>query len=125
MARNGQEIVSCRRSYRLGGLCVLIGAALVWGVAGEAGARIFPRIQEEFARSRDLILRIRGADRLLAGEPVLERSIRLRNPYVDPMSILQVELLRRWREGGRRDAELERALQSTVRGIARGMQNTG
>ncbi len=94
-------------------------------LAGEAGARIFPRIQEEFARSRDLILRIRGADRPLAGEPVLERSIRLRNPYVDPMSILQVELLRRWREGGRRDAELERALQSTVRGIARGMQNTG
>jgi phosphoenolpyruvate carboxylase len=49
----------------------------------------------------------------------------LRNPYVDPMSLVQVDLLRRWREGGRDDAELETALFATVRGIARGMQNTG
>ena len=54
-----------------------------------------------------------------------DRSIRLKNPYVDPISLLQVDLLERWRAGGSKDADLERALRSTVRGIARGMQNTG
>jgi len=56
---------------------------------------------------------------------VLRRSIGLRNPYVDPISLLQVDLLERWRAGGSTDVDLERALRSTVRGIARGMQNTG
>ncbi len=94
-------------------------------LAGAAGRSVFPRIAREYERTRELILRLEGTDELLEHEPVLRRSIRLRNPYVDPMSMLQVDLLRRWREGGRRDAELERAIKSTVRGIARGMQNTG
>ena len=62
---------------------------------------------------------------LLSRDPTLQRSIRLRNPYVDPMSLLQVSLLRRWRETDRQDEALERALLSTVQGIARGLQNTG
>jgi len=94
-------------------------------LAGDVGRRIFPRISGEYGRTRDLVLSLKGTRELLEHEPVLRRSIRLRNPYVDPMSLLQVDLLARWREGGRRDAKLERALQSTVRGIARGMQNTG
>ncbi|HHQ48121.1 MAG TPA: phosphoenolpyruvate carboxylase [Acidobacteria bacterium] len=95
------------------------------GLAGEAGGVIFPKITAEYDRTRELILRLRGTTELLEREPVLRRSIRLRNPYVDTISLLQVDLLRRWRAGGREDAALERVLKSTVRGIARGMQNTG
>jgi phosphoenolpyruvate carboxylase len=53
----------------------------------------------------------------------LRRSIRLRNPYVDPMNLLQVELLRRWRESG--DDSLLPTLIASVDGIARGMQDAG
>jgi len=56
---------------------------------------------------------------------VLRRAIQLRNPYVDPMSLLQVDLLTRWREQGRPEGELQSALFATLRGIARGLQNTG
>jgi len=56
---------------------------------------------------------------------VVQRAIRLRNPYVDPMSLLQVDLLARWRAAGRADDELFGALLATVRGIAQGLQNTG
>ena len=55
----------------------------------------------------------------------LRLSIRLRNPYVDPISLLQVDLLRRWRAGNREDDALLDALVSTVNGIAAGIQNTG
>jgi len=64
-------------------------------------------------------------DALLDGDPTLQRSIRLRNPYGDPMSVLQVHLLRRWRDEDRPDGPLFDALLSTVKGIARGLQNTG
>ncbi|MCB1606137.1 MAG: phosphoenolpyruvate carboxylase, partial [Xanthomonadales bacterium] len=49
----------------------------------------------------------------------------LRNPYVDPLSVLQVDLLTRWRQSDRQDEGLFAALVSTVTGIARGLQNTG
>jgi phosphoenolpyruvate carboxylase len=67
---------------------------------------------------------LRGAA-LLAGDARLARSIRLRNPYVDPISLLQVELLRDWRAAGRPDDARFRALAATVNGIAAGVQNTG
>jgi phosphoenolpyruvate carboxylase len=103
-------------------------------LAGSVGDRIFPRILAEFALTRQLvveILMLPGETRestqipLLEREPMLERTIRLRNPYVDPMSLLQVDLLRRWRATDRQDSELERALLTSVKGIARGLQNTG
>jgi phosphoenolpyruvate carboxylase len=87
--------------------------------------RIFSTIRSAFDRSCELILDLRGETELLAHEPVLQRAIRLRNPYVDPMSLIQVDLLRRWRERDRQDSSLERALFTTVRGIARGLRNTG
>jgi phosphoenolpyruvate carboxylase len=87
--------------------------------------RLFPRVREEMERTTELLLRLKGASTLLAGDPTLERSIRLRNPYVDPMSLLQVDLLRRWRDAGRPEGELLDALLATVRGIAHGLQNTG
>jgi phosphoenolpyruvate carboxylase len=52
-------------------------------------------------------------------------SIRLRNPYVDPMSLLQVDLLRRWRASEGEDESLLRALVACVNGVAQGLQNTG
>ena len=94
-------------------------------LAGDAHAAFFPGIAAEFTRTRDAILAIKGEDELLANDYRLRLSIRLRNPYVDPISLLQVELLRRWREDGREDGALQRALFATVNGIAAGIQNTG
>lgn len=85
----------------------------------------FPGIREEYMRTEETILRITGGENLLDRDPTLQRSIQLRNPYVDPMSLLQVDLLRRWREGDSRDEELLSALLATVNGIAQGIQNTG
>jgi phosphoenolpyruvate carboxylase len=85
----------------------------------------FPRIRAEFDRTVDLVLRLKGSSALLDDDPVLQRSIRLRNPYVDPMSLLQVDLLARWRASGRADPELFRALLASVNGIVNGLQNTG
>ena len=100
-------------------------AAHYAALAGAGGERIFATIRKAFDKTCELVCAIRSCDELLDHEPVLQRAVRLRNPYVDPMSLLQVDLLRRWRETDRRDAELEDALFVTVRGIARGMQNTG
>lgn len=89
------------------------------------GAEVFGKILEEFERTKALVCRIQGSDELLSRDPVLQRAIRLRNPYVDPMSLVQVDLLKRWRATDRQDKDLEHALFTTVRGIARGLQNTG
>jgi phosphoenolpyruvate carboxylase len=94
-------------------------------LAGDAHATFFPGIAAEFCRTRDAILAIKGEDALLAGDYRLRLSIRLRNPYVDPISLLQVDLLSRWREAGRPEDALFRALVATVNGIAAGVQNTG
>jgi phosphoenolpyruvate carboxylase len=85
----------------------------------------FPRIEEEHERTVAMVLELRGQTELLSQDRVLRRSIRLRNPYIDPMSLLQLDLLRRWRATDRRDAGLLRALSATVNGIAAGLQNTG
>ena len=69
--------------------------------------------------------RRRGEDSLLASEPKLAESIRLRNPYIDPISFLQVDLLARWRASGSLDDTLLHALVATVNGVAQGLQNTG
>jgi phosphoenolpyruvate carboxylase len=86
---------------------------------------LFDLIAEEFTRTADLVTDLLGHDGVLAGDQTLKRSIRLRNPYVDPMSVLQVDLLRRWRETDRRDDDLFRALFACVQGIARGLKKTG
>ena len=86
--------------------------------------RIFTMLSEEFNRTRDAILWITGQNRLLENNAVLSQSIRLRNPYIDPMSIIQVELLRRKRQTGDTD-EINYALGATINGIAAGLHNTG
>jgi phosphoenolpyruvate carboxylase len=87
-------------------------------------ARIFGEILDEFERTRRVILRLTRQSQLLENNPVLSRSIRLRNPYVDPMSLLQIELLRR-RRSGQDNADLHHALAATINGISAGLRNTG
>jgi phosphoenolpyruvate carboxylase len=86
--------------------------------------RVFAMLQEEFDRTRQLILTITGQRELLEKNSVLSRSIRLRNPYVDPLSLIQVDLLRRKRAGAA-DASLDYAIGATMNGIAAGLHNTG
>lgn len=89
------------------------------------GPAVFGKVMEEFERTKTLILEVQGTTQLLEREPMLQRAIRLRNPYIDPMSLLQIDLLKRWRAGDRQDKDLEEALFSSVQGIARGLLNTG
>ncbi len=82
-------------------------------------------IQREFALTSAHVLRLRGTAVLLDSDPTLQRSIKLRNPYIDPMHLMQVDLLQRWRGTGRRDEALFGALRATISGIALGLQATG
>ena len=86
--------------------------------------RVFTTLEAEFTRTRRMVLAITGQSRLLEKNSVLSNSVRLRNPYVDPMSLLQVELLRRKRSGEAGE-ELDRAITATINGISAGLRNTG
>jgi phosphoenolpyruvate carboxylase len=83
------------------------------------------QIRSEFATTSALVLEIKETAALLDTDRTLQRAIALRNPYVDPMSLMQVDLLRRWRAGDRADGELFEALLASVNGIGRGLQTTG
>jgi phosphoenolpyruvate carboxylase len=86
--------------------------------------RVYAKLEAEFHRTRRSILAITGQTELLQNNQVLARSIRLRNPYVDPISLIQVDLLQRKRAGDDSDA-INRALSATINGIAAGLRNTG
>ena len=88
------------------------------------GDRVFARLEAEYESTRRAVLAVTGQKVLLETNPVLSRSIRVRNPYVDPMSLIQVELLRRKRAGDTSDS-LQRAIAATINGIAAGLRNTG
>jgi len=94
-------------------------------LAGPLHDRFFPVIREELALTAHWVKRLGGQQELLAHDPRLALSIRLRNPYIDPISTLQVDLLQRWRHSGREDDALLRALVACVNGVAQGVQNTG
>ena len=85
---------------------------------------IWPRICAEYERTRELVLAVTGQARLLDRTPVLQRSIERRNPYVDLLSFIQVELLRRLRSDDASE-ELVRPILLTINGIAGGLRNTG
>ena len=90
--------------------------------------RIFGLIESEHKLTCDLILKITGQQEILDNVPVIQESIRLRNPYVDPLSYMQVQLiaeLRELREQGGDDSELLREVLLTINGIAAGLRNTG
>ena len=86
--------------------------------------RVYAMLEEEFERTQRMVLAITGQTELMERNAVLANSIRLRNPYVDPMSLLQVELLRRKRSGEGSE-ELDRAITATINGISAGLRNTG
>jgi phosphoenolpyruvate carboxylase len=91
--------------------------------------RIYNTLRCEFDLTQKMLLAVTSQQKLLETNPVLERSIRLRNPYVDPMSLIQVELIRRKRaflaEGKEVPPELDRAISATINGISAGLRNTG
>ena len=95
------------------------------GLAPEGKRYFFDQIREEFELAGSRILELKQLDQLLDDQRVLQRNIRLRNPYVDPLHLLQVDLLQRWRAGGREDDDLLHSLKGTVKGTALGIQNTG
>jgi phosphoenolpyruvate carboxylase len=82
-------------------------------------------IAAEFKLTSELVLSLRGFGALLDSDPTLQRSIALRNPYIDPMHLMQVDLLKRWRATSRQDPALFGALRATISGIAQGLQATG
>ena len=86
--------------------------------------RVYTMLHAEFCLTKRMVLAITGQAALLEKNKVLERSIRLRNPYVDPMSLIQVELMRRKRDGDESE-ELNRAITATINGISAGLRNTG
>ena len=101
-------------------------------IAAEYERRLVPErvrpigveLRERLSRAIEAVLRVTGHRELLEGNPVLRRSIDVRNPYVDPINLVQIELIRRLREG-HDDARLHHAFKVTVNGIAAGMRNTG
>jgi len=88
-------------------------------------APIAATIRSEFTATCDLVGEVKGSTELLDSDRTLQRSIALRNPYVDPMNLMQVDLLRRWRAAGRSDPALLEALLASVTGIGLGLQTTG
>jgi phosphoenolpyruvate carboxylase len=87
--------------------------------------RFAAAIRDEYGLAREQVLAVKGCSDLLDSEPTLQRSIRLRNPYVDPIHLTQVDLLRRWREAGRPargERDLLDALVASVNGISQGLQ---
>ena len=94
-------------------------------LAGDLHDEFFPIIEKEYKLTRNLVLEYSDHDTLLAGDTTLQRAIMLRNPYVDPMSLMQVDLLARWRDSDYDDDDLFDALLASVNGIAQGLQNTG
>jgi phosphoenolpyruvate carboxylase len=113
------------------GLIAMVLAKADARIAAEYDRRLVPAslqpigedLRARLGRATNGVLAITGEAELLESNPVIRRSIDVRNPYVDPINLVQIELLRRLRE--RQDARLRRAFDVTVNGIAAGMRNTG
>ncbi|QSR89800.1 phosphoenolpyruvate carboxylase [Methylacidiphilum caldifontis] len=91
--------------------------------------RIFSIIEAEYKKTVDTILKITQQDKILDNEPILQRSIQLRNPYVDPLNYIQVEMIRRNRASqATTPSEIEKirsVIELTINGISAGLRNTG
>lgn len=90
--------------------------------------RVLKKLEEEFEKAKRAVLAITGQKELMEQNPVMARSIRLRNPYVDPISFIQVELIRRKRSeklDPAKEAEINRAITASINGISAGLRNTG
>jgi len=95
----------------------------------ELADQIFPEIQAEYDRTVQAVLAIKGQQELMEGEPVIQRSTRQRNPYVDPLNYLQVEMLRKLRNlsdpEGKEAQAIREVIVLSINGIAAGLRNTG
>ncbi|MBA3466912.1 MAG: phosphoenolpyruvate carboxylase [Gemmatimonadaceae bacterium] len=105
-----------------------IARAYVRNLGGDL--ELLSRLEGEFESTMDAVLRVRDSAALLRDNAVLQSAIALRNPYVDPLSLLQISLLRRKRalaNGAEEEtrAAVDAALATTVSGIAQGLRNTG
>jgi phosphoenolpyruvate carboxylase len=97
-------------------------AELAAGVEGHDA--IFARIRDGWHRAHDGLLEITGQTRLLENNPALEASIRLRLPYIEPLNLLQIELMKRHR-AGETDARIAEGIQLTINAIATALRNSG
>jgi phosphoenolpyruvate carboxylase len=103
-----------------------IARAYVEALGGDA--QLLGRLEREYRDTVDALLRIRGTDVLLSDNPVLRSAIGLRNPYVDPLSLIQIAMLRRKRQSQMSEGDSEAVdavLATTLSGIAQGLRNTG
>ena len=95
----------------------------------ELGSEIFRAIRAEYDQTRDVVLSISGHANLLDEEPITKNAVQLRNPYVDPLNYIQVEMLRRIRglsdQEGEEAQSLREVISITINGIAAGLRNTG
>jgi phosphoenolpyruvate carboxylase len=120
-ALDNSELILGRSETRVGQLYAALAA-------DEEGARLWARILDEYGRSIRLLRLVTGRAELLAAEPLVGRSIRLRRPYIDPLSQIQVRFLARLRLLPADDPDRERfrrLVQLTINGVAAGLQNTG
>jgi phosphoenolpyruvate carboxylase len=95
----------------------------------EMAGEMFRVIQAEYERTCDVVLAISGHSSLLDEEPITQNAVQLRNPYVDPLNYIQVEMLRRIRalsdQEGQEAGTIREAIAITINGIAAGLRNTG
>ncbi len=95
----------------------------------DVAVQLLERIQREYARTRQAVLAVTGHAELMDSDPVIQHSVQLRNPYVDPLNYIQVEMLRRLRAlpdpNSAEADELREVLDVTINGIAAGLRNTG
>ena len=87
-------------------------------------ARIYGEIRDEWQRTHDAVLAITGHDKLLGGQPELDRLIRLRMPYVEPLNHVQIELIRR-RRAGDENPRVREGILLAINGVAAGLRNSG
>jgi phosphoenolpyruvate carboxylase len=94
---------------------------------GDAPTDFLTRISDDYRRAADAVLRITGQSGILDNDPVIQRSIVLRNPYTDVLNLVQIELLRRFRatHDETEREELRQAIFLSINGIAAAMQSTG
>jgi phosphoenolpyruvate carboxylase len=94
-------------------------------LAPETDRRFLEPIRAEFELTRAQVLAVKTCGELLDGNRTLQRAITLRNPYIDPMHLMQIDLLKRWRAAGRQDRSLFDALVASIGGITQGLLGTG
>jgi phosphoenolpyruvate carboxylase len=127
MAREFPLFIDLLRNVEMALGKVDLGTARLYaGLVTDAALRerVYAMIEGEYRRAVQAVLAATGQTELLEKNQVLARSIKLRNPYVDPMHLIQVDMLKRKR-GGEDTPEVNRALAATISGIAAGLRNTG